>query len=547
MPNNMKICNQCKSQFEITDDDRKFYNRMQVPEPTLCFECRMKRKLAYRNDRSLYKTESTLTGKPIISMYDPENKFVVYEQSEWWGDKWDPLDYGRDFDFKRSFFEQFAELQKTVPRFNLFNMDSENCEYVNYAPHCKNSYLIFGSWFNQDCLYGQTFSECKNSMDSLFLEKSELCYENIDCDLSYGSCFCQNCSSATECYFCYDCKNVKNCIGCWNLRNKEYYVLNKPVPKEKFNEIKNSFKSFKTVEDSKRHFWDMIKKNAIHKYYTGQNNENSTGDLLFNCKNVKNCFSAYRCQDLAYCNRLMDQKDTYDFEGGGKGELCYESMSNDFSFNSISCTTCEHMTNSHYSDLCFNCEECLGCIGLRYKKYCLFNKQYSKEEYKVLSEKVINHMKKLGEWGEFFPASLSPFGYNETMANEYFPLSKEEAIKQGYRWKDEVMKNPQMQTIKLPDSISDITDQILDEVLLCGLCNKNYKIVSKELKFYKQIGLPVPRICPDCRHKERMGKRNPRKLFNRKCDNCGTDIKTSYSPERPEKVYCEKCYLKTVY
>ena len=28
-----------------------------------------------------------------------------------------------------------------------------------------------------------------------------------------------------------------------------------------------------------------------------------------------------------------------------------------------------------------------------------------------------------GEWGEFFPSSLSPFGYNETVAQEYFPLT----------------------------------------------------------------------------------------------------------------------------
>jgi hypothetical protein len=37
-------------------------------------------------------------------------------------------------------------------------------------------------------------------------------------------------------------------------------------------------------------------------------------------------------------------------------------------------------------------------------------------------------MQETGERGEFFHRNLSPFGYNETVANEYFPLSKEEAI-----------------------------------------------------------------------------------------------------------------------
>ena len=31
-------------------------------------------------------------------------------------------------------------------------------------------------------------------------------------------------------------------------------------------------------------------------------------------------------------------------------------------------------------------------------------------------------MKKTGEWGEFFPSSISPFGYNETVAMEYYPI-----------------------------------------------------------------------------------------------------------------------------
>jgi len=37
--------------------------------------------------------------------------------------------------------------------------------------------------------------------------------------------------------------------------------------------------------------------------------------------------------------------------------------------------------------------------------------------------KIIEHMQKMGEWGEFFPSSLSPFGYNETVAEEYYPIN----------------------------------------------------------------------------------------------------------------------------
>jgi len=43
-----------------------------------------------------------------------------------------------------------------------------------------------------------------------------------------------------------------------------------------------------------------------------------------------------------------------------------------------------------------------------------------------------------------------------------------------------------------------------------------------------------------------MALRNPRKLFERKCDKCGMEMITTYAPERLEKVYCEKCYEKEV-
>jgi len=43
-----------------------------------------------------------------------------------------------------------------------------------------------------------------------------------------------------------------------------------------------------------------------------------------------------------------------------------------------------------------------------------------------------------------------------------------------------------------------------------------------------------------------MALRNPRKLYERVCDKCGKDMITTYSPERPEVVYCESCYNKEV-
>jgi len=542
-----QTCKNCDTTFLITEKDQEFYKRMEVSVPTLCPECRTQRRLAFRNDRSLYHSKSALSGKEIITMYNPDYQFTVYDQKEWYSDKWNPLDYGCEFDFNRPFFDQFAELQKKVPRFNVFNLDTENCEYVNYAPHCKNCYLLFGSWFNEDCLYGQTLNECKNCFDNLFVDKSEFCYENIDCNNNYNAKFCQNSSNVTDSYFCFDCQRVQNCIACWNLRDKSYHIFNQPVSKEKFEEEQKKFASYQHIKNFKQKFSELIMNEAIHRDFIGQNNQNVSGNFIFNCKNAKYCFSVYRSEDIAFCGRLFEQKDTYDFDGGGKGELLYENMSNDFSYNSISCTTCEHLNDSHYCDLCFNCQDCFGSVGLRYKKYCILNKQYSEEQYKDLVVKIIKHMKQTKEWGEFFPIKFSPFAYNETLAQEYFPIIKEEADKKGYKWLEKNNNSNVTSISKLPDNIEEVDDNVLQQILVCESCQNNFKIIEKELKFYKRQNLAIAHLCSNCRHKSRMDMRTPRKLWKSNCYQCNKDIETSYDPKRPEKVYCEKCYLKEVY
>lgn len=154
------------------------------------------------------------------------------------------------------------------------------------------------------------------------------------------------------------------------------------------------------------------------------------------------------------------------------------------------------------------------------------------------------------EWGTFFPPTLSPFGYNESMAQDWVPLQKEEALKRGHRWKDDE-EIPNVSKVidakRLPDAIDDIPDDVLNWALRCSQTSRPFRIVKKELDFYRRMRLPVPHIHPDERHRQRKTLRNPRKLWVRSCAICSKTIQTTFAPDRPEKIYCEACYLKEVY
>jgi hypothetical protein len=239
---------------------------------------------------------------------------------------------------------------------------------------------------------------------------------------------------------------------------------------------------------------------------------------------------------------------------GFGAENCYfgTEVGDNASFLKFTRSCKEGSHHLDYCHLCMGSRECFGCYGLKNSEYCIFNKKYPEKEYKELKEKIIDQMKKNGEYGQFFPTKYSPFAYNETIANDYFPLTKEEVLKRGWRWQDKmpgIYDKGTLTADKLPDNIKDAADNITKEILVCASCGKNYKITGPELKLYKQIVVPLPRQCFDCRHLARLEQRNPRQLWHRQCmrPGCKNEFETTYSPERPEKVYCEECYQKAIY
>ncbi len=213
-----------------------------------------------------------------------------------------------------------------------------------------------------------------------------------------------------------------------------------------------------------------------------------------------------------------------------------------------------------YSDNTRNSTECFGCAGINNKKYCILNKQYEKEEYEKLKKEIIAELQREGIYGEYFPPALSPFGYNDTLAQEYFPLSEQEAKEKGFNWQTAISRTYGKETIKeneMPETIEEVTEGILKEVLVCKDCKKNFRIAKSELDFYKRIGIPLPHKDFECRHQDRMKKRNPRKLWHRSCmcelknhahgeAKCSNEFETSYSPDRKETAYCESCYQQEV-
>jgi hypothetical protein len=544
-----KTCRQCKTLFIIPKEDLDLYKKFEVDPQDLCFDCDQKQRLCFRNERVLYNRKCDATGEKIISVYAPDCQYKIYKSDYWNGDKWDAMEFGREFDFNKTFFEQFKDLQLKVPRSALINVNPENSDYCNMCAGNKNSYLVFGGDFNEDCMCGTLCMHNRDSLDIDYSNKNELAYmmdNSLNC---YGSHFVWDSKNCINCFFISDCAVCNDCIFCVNLSNKSFCIDNVQLTKEEYLKEKEKILtgSYKRQLENWKKFIRM-KSERIAKFGHIYSCENCTGDYINNSKNCINAFDVSACQDVRNCIFANDDRDIFNTSFmGEKCELVYNSISVMRSTNFKCSYYVFGDVNIEYSEQIFNSQDLFGCEGLKHKKYCVLNKQYSKEEYTALRNRIIEHMRKTGEWGRFFPHDLSCFGYNEATGMRYYPLTKEQALKEGFKWKDGDPKNYKPQTYTIPDNIRDVPASIIEETLACESCKKNFKIISKELEFYRKHNIPVPHKCPDCRQIERFALRTPCKIYARKCAKCGKDIKTTYAPGRPETVYCEKCYLKEAY
>lgn len=166
MNNQNKICQNCEREFLIDAQDFDFYQKIKVPAPTWCPECRDVRRFVFRNGHSLYKRKCDLCGESVVSRVSPDKSYKMYCQKCWWSDKWDGLQYGRDYDFGKSFFEQFKELLLATPHISVFNTNTVNSEWVNQETDDKNCYLNVGGHFNEDSAYNTFEVKGKNCFDN---------------------------------------------------------------------------------------------------------------------------------------------------------------------------------------------------------------------------------------------------------------------------------------------------------------------------------------------------------------------------------------------
>ncbi|MBP7804952.1 MAG: hypothetical protein KA052_01865 [Candidatus Pacebacteria bacterium] len=545
-----RTCEYCQTEFSITPGELTLYEKVELELPTTCIPCRFAQHFAFWPFGKFRKGTSALSGESLITMLPANARYPIYTAKEWWGDSWDAMAYGQDYDPSRSFFEQLKELQEKVPRPHQQGTNSSGSDWCDDVWDSKNCYLSRSIARAENLSYGYRVFETKDSFDISHAFNLDNCYECTYTFNSYNLSFSRNCRDCLDSAFLYDCRNCLNCTMCWNLRGKQYCIENVQYTKEEYYEKLKDFdmSSHANLEKLKERFNEILRTQTVHRENFTVNTYGSKGTYLANCNNCQNVFAWEDSENCVNCLRGRTSKDCIDLVGNwimevsGNSSCCTESYG-------IKYSSWSQARYSEYLDNCLEVEYCFGCVSLRKKKYCILNKQYTKEEYEALREKIVSDMRARGEYGKMLPYSLGLCDYNFTTAAIYMPeVTKEYVEERGGYWSDGVEDSVEGKlATELPDNISEVDAGIAKQPLVCPETGWRYNISPDEYTFLSRKKIALPRVHFDVRTKRRMHTIAPWRGNIRTCMYCEKSV-TAYYPESwgYQKIACEDCYKREI-
>ncbi len=546
-----RVCAYCKENFTIEDRELLMYGKVDLVIPDICRTCRWKQHMAFWPFGKFRSGTSDFSKEKFITVLPEKARYPIYLSKEWWGDGWDAMDYAKEYDPNRSFFEQLKELQEKVPRPHQQGAQNLGCDWCDDAWESKNCYLSRSVKNCENLAYGYRAIDCKDSVDISHVFVLDQCYDCTYCFNSYNLLFSKNCRDCLDSTFLFDCRNSSNCFMCWNLRGKQYCIENVQYSKEEYEEKLKSINlgSYKELEAYKERYREILKKNVVHRENFNIKTYDSVGCYMTNCNNCTHVYSWEDSENCLNCLRGLKARDNIDLTGCWYIEMSGNNSCSTNAYQLKYSIWCDGARYSEYCDQCLEIENCFGCVGLRKKKNCILNKQYTKEEYEKLKENIISDMKKRGEYGKFPGYSLGLCPYNLSTGAIYFPEVTENYVKdKGGYWDAQEEKGVDgLLTSNLPDSLSEVSDSITKQALICPVTGWRYNISQSEFDFLKRKNIALPRVHFDVRTKERLLLLSQTKSQPYTCTYCSKDINAYYPKDWGyEKIACENCYQQNI-
>jgi len=299
-----------------------------------------------------------------------------------------------------NFVQLYRKLVQAEPHISVHVWLSDNSDYCDQIDRCKNCYLVFNSLQSEDCMYAYDSRWDKDCNDISYCNNSELCHDSLDLEKCYNCDYCQDCTNSNDCQYSYDLRNCNSCFGCAGLRHKNFHIFNKPYPKEEYKtRTKHLLKNPEEIEKQ----LTKLKLEIPHVSLNTHNAENSFGNYTINSKNSYYTFKTHDLEDCTYMYDAQKDKDSMDCCVVNESQLAYDCIENSQIYNCNFSYWCANNIDCEYMMYSFSCKNCFGCFNFKNKRYCILNKQYTREEYEELLPKIKTSLREKGQYMNFLP------------------------------------------------------------------------------------------------------------------------------------------------
>ena len=474
--------------------EEKLRKKLDVPKPRQAVSDLFRQLLSFWQSFALYKKTCPASGKTIISVFDEQCPYPVWDREHWLKNATPP---SADFDFDRPLYNQLWELFQQCPIPHNVGAGNENCDYADDWWYSRNCYLCHSGVKNEDCQYCYRSINLRDCRTCIFSFDSELCFETVNCYRCYNIAHSIECRNCRDSAFLFDCRDCEHCLFCWNLRGKTYHIENRPVSKNEYEKYQKELElaSRKNFLKAQKKFEKLVFSKAFFKATDVEKCQDCLGNYLSECKNCLNCYFLSEAEDCVNFTRGYDIKDNIDCVGTFSSEIIYLcSLAQDncydirYSYNVMKSKFLSHCA------FCYQCDNCFGCCGLVGRSYCILNRQHSKEEYETLLPRLKEKIKKENLEGVFFPNHFAANTYEDSLAAFYFPLTLEEQKSLGHRTQGTQKQKPATAKPRseVPDRAEQAQEDILKQTFWDETAGRPFQITTHDLKFAQSQNLPLP-------------------------------------------------------
>ena len=550
-----RTCEITGQTWDMTEEEIGWYKKFNVPPSRVAPHTRWQLAIGFYIGYQWWWNKHWETGEPVLSGVHPATGLKVLPDKEWFNHDFSKDEQG--YSPEQPFFDQFRQLQLQIPIMATRNFEETKNSIAMVSSGDINSYFVLACE-TKDSLYSvsaETEGSClvnwsKNAIDSFYVS---------DSDEVFNSQYVFDSAQVMDSSFVFGCKDIRNCFFATNQSHKQYLWYDKQLTQEEYEKriSKIDFTCRSTLEKYEKEFFDHLNKEAIWVESMIVNAPDCTGEYIVDCLNCKHSFAlAWGVRDCYWVihNYYKAEQNAFVTGAYGTSESYYSSSLAEcsrirYSNQLKSCKDLEYCLD------CFNCEYCFGCVGLNRKRFYIFNKEYSEDEYWQRVDQLKCAMLDRGEYGEYFPLKYSPC-YMPQSGPAMYLLTKDSELAQlgvldfdpeseGAIGEDLSRADNPIPSSEIPDCFPDNLEEWVGKPIYDEKFKRKFSLIKPEIDFYKKKGLPMPNDHFISRFQKLNYIMNGALFKEHECQKCGKEIQVAENRTFPDRIiYCRECYLK---